>query len=126
MPRATKNSACVMDPSVSQEISLMSQDSSSSDQEMEVQSPWCFPPSTSQPQSFMHPIIMPYIKGLKMDWTVNESFYHRFLKWKLKCENVLDCELAMSPESKNARKSLCGKGILVWISMCHGAYPQKI
>ena len=53
MPRGTKNSACVIDTSVNQETSMMSQDSSSSDQEMEVQNPQCFPPSTSQPQSFM-------------------------------------------------------------------------
>ena len=53
MPRATKNSVCVMKTSVNQETSMISQDSSSFDQEMEVQSPQCFPPSTSQPQSFV-------------------------------------------------------------------------
>ena len=49
MPRGTKNSAHMMDTSFNQETSMMSQDSSSSDQEMEVQSPQCLPPSTSQP-----------------------------------------------------------------------------
>ena len=24
-----------------------------------------------------------------MDWTVNDSLCHRFLKWKLKCENII-------------------------------------
>ena len=43
-------------------------------------------------------MFMPYIKGPKMDWTVNDSLYHRFLKWKLKCEHILDCDLAMLPE----------------------------
>ena len=86
MPRPTKNSACVVNTSVSQENSIVSQESSSSDVEMEVQSPQCFPPSTSQPQSFVQPMFMPYIEGPKMDWTVNDSLYHRFLKWKLKCE----------------------------------------
>ena len=62
---------------------------------MEVQRPHCFPPSTSQPQSFVQPMFMPYIENTKMDWNVNDSLYHRFLKWKLKCENILDCELAM-------------------------------
>ena len=47
---------------------------------------------------------MPYIEGPKMDWTVNDSLYHRFLKWKLKCENILDCELAMLPESEKCKK----------------------
>ena len=43
-----------------------------------------------------------------MAWTVNDSLYHRFLKWKLKCENILDCELAMLPDSKKCKK------IIVW------------
>ena len=60
-----------------------------------------FQPSTSQAQ-FVPPMFMPYIEGPKMDWTVNDSLYHRFLKWKLKC---VDYELAILPESKNARKS---------------------
>ena len=25
-------------------------------------------------------MFMPYIEGLKMDWTVNDGLYHRFLK----------------------------------------------
>ena len=108
MPRATKNSAHVMDTSVNQETSMISQDSSSSDQEIEVQSPQYFPPSTSQPQSFVQPMFMPYIEGPKMDWTVNESLYHRFLKWKMKCENILDCELVMLPEAKKCKK------VIVW------------
>ena len=62
-----------MDTSVNQETSMISQDSSSSNQEMEVQSPQCFPPSTGQPQSFVQPMCMPYIEGPKMDWTVNDS-----------------------------------------------------
>ena len=105
MPRATKNSVHLMDTSVNQETSMISQDSSSSDQEIEVQSPQHFPTSTSQPKSFVQPMFMPYIKGLKMDWTVNDSLYHRFLKWKLKHENILDCYLAMLPEVRKARKS---------------------
>ena len=27
---------------------------------------------------------VPYIEGPKMDWTVNDGLYHRFLKWKRK------------------------------------------
>ena len=45
-----------------------------------------------------------------MDWTVNESLYHRSLKWKLKCENILDCELAMLPESKKCKKGIAWGG----------------
>ena len=42
-----------------------------------------------------HPVLsmlMPYIEGPKMDWTVNDGLHHRFLKWHLKCENILECE----------------------------------
>ena len=42
---------------------------------------------------------IPYIEGPKMDWSVNGSLYNRFLKWKIKCENILECELAMLSES---------------------------
>ena len=121
MPRAAKNSACVVDTSVNQETSMMSQDSSSSDQEMEVQSPQYIQPSTSQPQSFVQPMFMPYIEGQKMDWTVNDSLYHRFLKWKLKYKNILDCELAMLPESKKCKKVIAWSGdfgIDQYVSWC--------
>ena len=54
--------------------------------------------STSQAQS-VQAMYMPYIEDHKLDWTVNNGLYHRFLKWKLKCENILDCNLAMLPDS---------------------------
>ena len=103
MPRATINSACVTNTSVYQENTSVSQESSSSDLEMEVQSP-SFQSFTSQVQ-FVPPMFIPYIEGPKMDWTVNDGLYHRCLKWKLKCENTLDCELALLPESKKCKKS---------------------
>ena len=49
-------------------------------------------PSPSVPTMFM-----PYIEGPKMNWTVDDGLYHRFLKWHLKCETILDCELANLP-----------------------------
>ena len=58
----------------------------------------------------LQPMFMPYIEGPKMDWTVNDSLYLRFLKWKLKCENILDCELAMLPESKKYKKVITRSG----------------
>ena len=53
---------------------------------------------------------MPYIEGPTMDWTVNDSLYQRFLKWKLKYENILDCKLAMLPESKKCKKVIAWSG----------------
>ena len=64
---------------------------------------------------------MPYIEGPKMDWIVSDSLCHRFLNWKLKCENILDCELAMLSESKKSKKFIVWMEILECINMCHGA-----
>ena len=105
----------MMDTSVNQESSMIFQDSASSDQDMEVQSPQCFPPSINQPQSFVQPMFMPYIEGPKMDWTVNDSLYHRFLKRKLKCENILDCELAILPKLEKCKK------VIGWSRFCYGS-----
>ena len=63
-------------------------------------------PSTSQkvkeiPNMNMY---MPYIEGPVRDWTVNDGLYNRFLKWKLKCENILECELAILPEARKCKK----------------------
>ena len=42
-------------------------------------------------------MFMPYTEGPKMDCIVNDGLYHRFLKWCLKCKNILECELAALP-----------------------------
>ena len=53
---------------------------------------------------------MPYIEGPKMDWMVNDGLYHRFLKWCLKCENILECELAALPERQHCKKVIAWSG----------------
>ena len=50
-------------------------------------------------------MFMPYIEGPHMDWTVNDGIYHRFLKWHLKCENILECELAALHEKQASGKA---------------------
>ena len=55
-------------------------------------------------------MVMPYIVRPKMDWTVNDSLYHRSLNWKLKCENILGCELPMLSESKKCKKVIAWSG----------------
>ena len=99
MPKVTTNSACVTNFSENelQEDSSLSQELSTED-ELVMQCPQ-FQPSASQSQ-VVQPMYMPYIEGPKMDWTVNDSLYHRFLKWKIICENILYCELAMLSEAK--------------------------
>ena len=56
-----------------------------------------------------------------MDWTVNDILYHRFLKWKIKCENILDCELAMLSEARKCKKVVVWSGdfgIDQYVSWC--------
>ena len=45
-----------------------------------------------------------------MDWTMNDGLYHRFFKWTLKYENILDCELAVLPESKKCKNVIAWSG----------------
>ena len=55
---------------------------------------------------------MPYIEGLRMDWTVKDDMYHHFLKWHLKCKNILECVLAALPEHQKCKK------VIAWSSNC--------
>ena len=90
-----------------------------SDDEVVVQSPQS-KPSTSQTQAIQK-MYMPYIEGPKMDWTANDSLYHRFLKWKIKYENILDCELAMLSEARKCKKVVAWSGdfgIDQYVSWC--------
>ena len=97
MPKASKSSAWEeAQESSQQEANETSQEelpSSDQDADSEV----TFNPRRQQPQ-VVPSMFIPYIEGLKMDWTVNDGLYHRFLKWHLKCENILECYLAALPE----------------------------
>ena len=100
MPRTTKPA----EPSIStmenvQDESSSHEESPSSDQEKDLEV--FFQQSKAQvvPNMFMH-----YIEGPKRDWTVNDGLYHRFLKWHLKCEYILKCELAILPEKRQCKK----------------------
>ena len=56
-----------------------------------------------------------------MDWTVNGSLYHRFLKWKIICENILDCKLAVLSEARRCKKVVAWSGdfgIDQYVSWC--------
>ena len=107
MPKATKSSAQVeAQVSSQQEANETSQEElTSSDQETDPEV--TFNPPRQQPQ-VVPSMFMPYIEGPKMDWTVNDGLYHRFLKWHLKCENILESELAALPERQQCKK------VIVW------------
>ena len=57
---------------------------------------------TTQASSTSQAILVPPM-GAKMDWTLNDGLYHSCLKWKLKCEHILDYELVMLPESRKCK-----------------------
>ena len=62
-----------------------------------------------------------------MDWTVNDNLYNKFLKWKLKYENLLECELAMLAETRKCKKVIVWSGdcgIDQYVSWC--LYPEKL
>ena len=61
-----------------------------------------------------------------MVWTVNGSLCHRFLKWKIKCKNMLNCELAMLSETRKCKKSYdLVRWLWNWPGGNPGACPQK-
>ena len=67
-------------------------------------------------------IYIPYIDSPHMDWTVNDHLYHRFLKWHLKCKNILECKIAALPECQQCKKVIAWS--VEWTNMCPGTYLQ--
>ena len=47
-----------------------------------------------------------------MNWTVDDGLYRRFLKWHLKCETSLECELATLSEKQKCQKVIAWLGDL--------------
>ena len=41
---------------------------------------------------------------------MNDGLYNWFLKWRLKCENILECELAMLPQARKYKKVVAWSG----------------
>ena len=108
MPKATKNSAqAEATVSTQDEPIESSQDElSSSDKEQDPEvtlSPHRLPQVPSG-------TFTPYIEDPKMDWAVNNGLYHIFLKWCLKCKNILECELAALPERHQCKKVIAWSG----------------
>ena len=112
MSKATKSSACgnnhvsQVDENVDETVPSSQEELSSYEQEpdLEVSFHQVRPPQPV-PSTFMA-----YSEGPKMDWTVNDGLYHRFLNWHLKCENILECELAALPEGQQYKKVIACSG----------------
>ena len=81
MPKATRNAQC--EQLTTENIVLTEetsdQEETGSDQEQEIEQEVTLSP----PQAFQS-MFMPYIEGPKMDWTVNDNLYNRFLKMEVK------------------------------------------
>ena len=108
MPKATKSSAWGANqvPPPEELIQSNQEELSSSDEEPDQE-------ISFQHHRQMQPVpsmFMPYIESPKMNWPVNDGLYHRFLKWHLKCINILKCELAALPEHQKCKKVIAWSG----------------
>ena len=45
-----------------------------------------------------------------MDWTIDDALHSKFIRWKIKCEKILDCELAIFQESAKCQKVIQWSG----------------
>ena len=111
MPKVKPPAQAHTSATPNQEVNIPSycEDSASSDHESE--SEISFHPSRKQATiPVRQQMFMSYIEGPKMDYAVNESLYHHVLKWKLKCENILECELAALPEPQQCKKLIAWSG----------------
>ena len=70
------------------------------------------PPNWAGQPPIVAGMYMPYIESLCMDWMVNDNLYHRFLKWHLKCKNILECKLVALPEHQQYKK------VIAWSDDC--------
>ena len=107
MPKAMKKSVREQSPPPSEDHdSTDAAENSASDQEQD-------------PDVSFHPVVppnniptmfMPYIEGPKMNWTVDDGLYDRFLKWHLKCETILVCKLANLPTKQKCQNVITWSG----------------
>ena len=108
----SKNSAREQPSTLSaEEVEIPSQqdETTSSEQESNAEVSFhTFRPKT--PPQFPPNMFMLYIEGPHMDWTVNEGLYYRFLKWRLKYKNILECELSALPEHQKCKKVVACSG----------------
>ena len=54
--------------------------------------------------------MVPYVEGPKMDWTLDDALHSRFIRWRIKCENILDCQLAILQENAKCRQVIQWSG----------------
>ena len=106
MPKAMKKSTREQSPPSEDHNSTDSAEASGSDydQDPDVSFHPVVPPNQ------VPPMFMPYIEGPKMNWTVDDGLYHRFLRWRLKCKTILDYKLANLPTKQKYQKVIAWSG----------------
>ena len=55
-------------------------------------------------------MMVPYIEGPKMDWTVDDALHSIFIRWRIKCENILACQLAILQETAKCKQVIQWSG----------------
>ena len=98
MPKANKKAQCEPHTSDNEEETNFEQ-GSESEQEVFIRQHQI--PTTTY---------VPYIEGPKIKWTVDDCLYNQFLKWKIKCKNILDCELDMLSDAWKCKKVVAWSG----------------
>ena len=107
MPKASKKSVREQSPPPSDDHnSTDSVETSDSDHNQDPEVSFC----PVAPPNQVPAMYMPYIEGPKMNWTVDDGLYHRFLKWQLKCKTILDCKLANLPTKQKCQKIIAWSG----------------
>ena len=75
MPKSSKNTQCEQCTSETVHPEEVTSYEQETDSEQEV---------FVRPQQAPTSMYVPYIEGPKMNWTVDDSLYNRFMKWKIK------------------------------------------
>ena len=108
MPKVTKKSSWEQSPPPSEEHESVDTQAETLGSYQDKDQDVSFHPAV--PLLSVPTMFMPYIEGPRMNWTVDDGLYHRFLKWHLKCETILDCELANLPAKQKCQKVIAWSG----------------
>ena len=79
MPKAAKKSSWEQSPPPSEEHESVDTQAEASVSDHEQDPEISFHPAVPLP--IAPTMLMPYIEGLKMNWTMDDGLYHKFLKW---------------------------------------------
>ena len=107
MPKASKKTVREQSPPPSDDHnSTDSAEASDSDHNPDPEVSFC----PVVPPNQVPAMYMPYIEGPKMNWTVDDGLYHRFLKMVIKVQNNSRLQISKSPYQAEMPKDHC----MVW------------